>query len=75
VEVVDAPLERDCELDEVLAAAADQDALRVPEKPHPHPRHPGKGHPGDADRDGDGGDNRGDVARDVHAYGSEKMTG
>ena len=38
VEVVDAALERDGEVDEVGAAAAEQDALRRPEPSHAYPQ-------------------------------------
>ena len=45
VQVVDAALERDRELDQVLAAAADQHPLRVAQPADAHPRDPGERDP------------------------------
>ena len=38
MEIVDPALQRDRELDQVLAPAAHERPLRVAEPPHPHPR-------------------------------------
>ena len=77
VQVVDPALERDRELDEVLAAAADQRraarraaAGRAPRRPQ------ARTSPASRSDDADDGDESGDVPRDVHGAtdGSEKMT-
>ena len=61
VQVVDAPLERDGEVDEILAAAAEQHPLRVADALDLDPRPPGEA---EADRaDGDAGDARRRVRR------------
>ncbi len=78
VEVVDTPLERDGELDEVLAAAADQGALGVTQAPDAHPD-VGRGQRDPAERDHDPGegDGGGEVPGDVHlplSPGAEKIT-
>ncbi len=67
VQVVDPALERDRELDEVLAAAADQHALRVAEPADPHPRDPREREPGDPDHARDDCDDGATFAGDVHA--------
>ena len=70
MEVVDASLQRDGELDEVGAAAAEQHALRRAQPPHPHPEPR-------AERQRPGGRRRRSERHgqlDTHAP-SEKMTG
>ena len=77
VQVVDPALERDGELDQVLAAAADQHPLRVAQPADAHPGDPGERDARDAPSDdADDGDRGGGVPGDVHAAtdGSEKMT-
>ena len=80
VEVVDPALQRDGELDEILAAAADQHALRVAQPADADPGHPGERDACEPDSDADGGDrrrrrSRKGASRKPTAYGSEKMTG
>ena len=59
VEVVDPRLQRDGEVDEVLAAAAEQRPLRLADAPHLDPGPPGEPEPDAADADpGDGDDQR-----------------
>ena len=77
VQVVDAALQRDGEVDEILPAAAEQQPLRVADALDLDPRPPGEA---EADRaDGDADDRHDQCAGcgDVHGgtYPSEKMTG
>jgi hypothetical protein len=66
VEVVDPALEGDRELDEILAPAADQHPLGLPDAAHLHPREPGEHEAADGERAPGDGDRRRYVRRDLH---------
>src|SRR5471032_889138 len=78
MEIVDPPLQRDGELDQVLSPATEQHPLRIAHAPHPDPGDPGKREARHGHHRADDGDQTRHVRRHVHRRyppGSEKMTG